>query len=176
MMLLQWTHNLKICPSPCLKCKRWNDVDLIASFVLWVWPVKLSFAAVTSRGDNHEQSGLLTDAACNLHISVGVEPANQSRAPIAAHAYHLHTAAAAPPREWEKRMERKERKSKNEWCAWERGWFVLCRSTFMPASFFYFTGFAFWRHIFLVTVIHICHFRGMNRKIIVFVVISAASA
>lgn len=73
-----------------------------------MWPVKLSFAAVMSQGDNHEWSGLLTDAACNLHISVGVEPANQSRAPIAAHAYHLHTAAAALLSEQVKRMERKE--------------------------------------------------------------------
>lgn len=79
-----------------------------------MWPVKLSFAAVTSRGDNHGQSGLLTDAACNLHISVGVEPAYHSRAPIAAHAYHLRAAAVAPLRERVKRMERKERKHKNE--------------------------------------------------------------
>ncbi|KAM7413398.1 hypothetical protein PAMA_020674 [Pampus argenteus] len=69
---------------------------------------------MTSRGDNREQSGLLTDTACNLHISVGVEPANQKRAPIAAHAYHLHTAAAPPRERRVKRMERKEGKSKNE--------------------------------------------------------------
>lgn len=69
----------------------------------------LSFAALTSRGDSQEQSGLLTDAACNLYISVGVEPANQLRAAIAAHAYHLHTDAVAPPWEREGRERKKER-------------------------------------------------------------------
>lgn len=111
-----------ISPASCvwlvLKCKRRSDAETLkvecfkSHVTLWVQPVKLSFAAVTSEGDNHEQSGLLTDAACNLHISVGVEPANQSRAPIAAHAYHLHTAAVAPPRERVKGKE-KERARMN---------------------------------------------------------------
>lgn len=61
-------------------------------------PVQLAFEAVTSQGDNHELSGHLTAAACNLHISVGVESANQSRAPITAYAYHLRAAATASPR------------------------------------------------------------------------------
>lgn len=122
-----------------------SDTFLIMLFLKHKWKnnVNLRLCTVsvasqthlTSCGDNYEQSGLLTDTACNLHISVGVEPANQSWAPIAAHAYHLHAAAVAPPRERAKRMERKERKSKNEWYARDRGWFVFCCSTFM--SFFH---------------------------------------
>lgn len=149
---------------------------LCKSQVLSVASRPVISTVVTPWGDNHEQSGLLTDAACNLHISVGVEPANQSQAPIAVHPYHLLTAAVAPPRERVKR----EGKSKNEWCAWDRGRFVLSRSTFMPASFFH-TIFQspvcvrVWRRIFLVTIIHTCHLRGMKGKVIVFVVIRASA-
>lgn len=78
----------------------------------------------------------LTDAACNLHISVGVESANQSRAPTAAHAYHLHTAGVAPLSERGRGVEREGRKSKHEWCGRDRGWFVLYCAAFMPALAF----------------------------------------
>lgn len=81
------------------------------------FPLKPLFAPLTSQSDIREHSGLLTDAACNLHISVGVQLANQRRAPIAAQAYHLRTAAAAPLSEGVKGTEGKERTGKNGRCA-----------------------------------------------------------
>lgn len=75
-----------------------------ASFHLRWWRHEVTTASAVA---------FLTDAACNLHISVGVEQANQSRAPITAHAYHLHTAAVAPLRERVRRVEReRERKER----------------------------------------------------------------
>lgn len=52
---------------------------------------ELSLAAVTSAA---QRSGLLIDAACNLHISTAAATAYQGRAAVTTRAYLLPAAAA----------------------------------------------------------------------------------
>lgn len=95
-----------------IKVERMESVSALA-LCFKSRPVNLSFVSVTSQGENREPSGLLTDAPCNLHISVGVAPANQS----AAYAYHLHPAAVAPLSEHGDRKREQERlKHKSLFC------------------------------------------------------------
>lgn len=99
--------------------RGWRDCK---GSLLWRRLGDLSFAAVMSQSDNtgrivafwQTQPAIFTSA-------VGL------RQPIRAERPPLHKLITCM-----QLCTKRERKSKNEWCGQDRGWFVLNHSTFMP--------------------------------------------
>lgn len=110
-----WFLNVKGCVMQ--KHERWNDLMLHcecgqSDCHLCQWRHNVTTASRVAFWQT--QPAIFTSAQCD-------EPANQSRTPIAAHSYHLHTAAVAPLRERVTRRGKKEQ----EWmvCLRQR---VIC--------------------------------------------------